>query len=362
MNTATKIFFWSAGLLGAGAFFYYRAANEVQFSIDGVQLDATGTKAQLRIKATNPSKIFGFPVPQMVVNIFDNANTFIGTVTNNQLQWIPSNATSFIYGDIEPQLQGLIGLVTSVINTGSLPTGVIFQGIIKVGSIDIHFGSTAGIGAVEKGGLFNELVYQYDQLKHRGSPDKEKREKIERVLFKRYNASLYIVRNWVNEGGDSMDAYIGFDEDKARHIFDSYKNDRIEDFAHKEQMWELSAITDNGEPEIIDSNIIPPVNDTTESLLYEVQNHYGGKYTLHYLPEYKDYLQLRIADHSGKHRNTTGPYLSIVIANDNVTERFRRGPEGMSHEHYFDDSWDAKSIIEEINRLMDFEGVGEEDA
>jgi hypothetical protein len=145
MKTGTKqLLFAGAAAVGVGAYFYRDGINHLQFGIDGYTTAPDGTM-QMRIRVVNPSKVFGYPVPKMIVNAFDNSGSFAGTVINHQLQYIPANGVSYIYGTVMPNYQNLAQIIANVITGGSLPTGLNFHGEIIVGRIKIPFETNAGI-------------------------------------------------------------------------------------------------------------------------------------------------------------------------------------------------------------------------
>lgn len=150
MKTSTKILLAGGATLAVGAYAYRMGVNHVQFSLDGYQPAPDGAGLLMRIKATNPNKFFGYPVPQALINVFDNNSNFLGTAINNQLQYIPANSTSFIYAVVQPNYQNLVSVILGIISSGTLPTNLIFNGLVKVGPVQIPFdtgASIAGIGA-----------------------------------------------------------------------------------------------------------------------------------------------------------------------------------------------------------------------
>ncbi len=197
----------------------------------------------------------------------------------------------------------------------------------------------------------------------------------------------YRTENWADESGNQYIFYSGYDIDKARselklsnqlrdfnykiqkiilyEIRATFNSDKLEQlkslyvnlseeefteqFQYKYQLasfidWEL------GDSIFIDTLTIPAINESTDEILYDVQKHFGGKYTRIELSNGKT-LELRIADHSGKYANVAfkDRYLSIVIANENPTEAFyKESAVGMSNEYYYNDSYTAEEIITEI--------------
>lgn len=145
MKTSTKLLLAGGATLAVGAYAYRMGVNNVQFSLDGYQPAPNGAGLLMRIKATNTNKFFGYPVPRMLVNVFDSNSNFLGTAINNQLQYIPANGTSFIYAVVQPNYANLVSAITSIITTGALPTNLIFNGLVKVGPVEIPFDTGARI-------------------------------------------------------------------------------------------------------------------------------------------------------------------------------------------------------------------------
>ena len=149
MKTSTKLLLAGGATLAVGAYAYRMGVNHVQFSLDGYQPAPDGAGLLMRIKATNPNKFFGYPVPQALINVFDNNSNFLGTAINNQLQYIPANSTSFIYAVVQPNYQNLVSVILGIISSGTLPTNLIFNGLVKVGPVQIPFDTGASIGSTK---------------------------------------------------------------------------------------------------------------------------------------------------------------------------------------------------------------------
>lgn len=201
-----------------------------------------------------------------------------------------------------------------------------------------------------KGSIYNDLVAMY------AHSTLSERERIETIMYARYQQGLYTVMNWINEGGNPKYAYKGYDLDEAKSELASAG--RVDDFESQAQTWNLCEITPDGSETWIDSKDIPAINESTDDLLADVQQHFGGKYSTHEV-ERGDSIKLRIADHSGKHTNNFGEKcISIVIANVNNTEHFyKNSPIGISNEHFFDDTSTAEEIISHITIILLEEGV-----
>ena len=161
MKTTTKLLLAGGATIAVGAYAYRMGVNHVQFSLDGYQLAPDGAGLLMRIKATNPNKFFGYPVPQALIHVFDNNSNFLVTAINQQLQYIPANTTSFIYAVVQPNYQNLISIVTGIITSGALPTNLIFNGLVKVGPVQIPFDTGASIGSVsfDSNGLRYPVAY-----------------------------------------------------------------------------------------------------------------------------------------------------------------------------------------------------------
>lgn len=196
MKTSTKLLLAGGATLAVGAYAYRMGVNHVQFSLDGYQPAPDGAGLLMRIKATNPNKFFGYPVPQALINVFDNNSNFLGTAINNQLQYIPANSTSFIYAVVQPNYQNLVSVILGIISSGTLPTNLIFNGLVKVGPVQIPFdtgASIAGIGsftakeidAQQKyysnllADLYRKMQYAKDYTPHKVDYYKKRIEEVE---------------------------------------------------------------------------------------------------------------------------------------------------------------------------------------
>lgn len=184
------------------------------------------------------------------------------------------------------------------------------------------------------------------------------KERIRRILWYRYETPLLLVQAWPEGLCDPAVEYSGYDMEAAKEALRN--GGRIEGLEHSNIRWHLLEVdADGSQVNIIDRLDIPAINEATESILYTVQQYFGGKYTTHETED-GDPIKLRIADHSGKHRNNTygEKCISIVVANNNVTEHFRsKGPEGIRDEYYYDDSYSVEDVISEIEQLLIEEGV-----
>lgn len=200
--------------------------------------------------------------------------------------------------------------------------------------------------------MINELIEIFEDNIH----DYKVTNRVASIIHKRYGMGYYQVYCWVNEGGDPEYAYKGYDINKAKLALQTAGH--VKGFEHMLNTWLLECVKSDN-IEIIEYRDIVAINDNTDAILYEVQQHFGGKYSTHWIDEDNgDYLTLRVADHSGKHRNVNGRYISIVIANDNKTEHFyKSSSEGMRNEHYYNDEYSAEHIINDITRMLAEAGI-----
>lgn len=146
-------------------------------------------------------------------------------------------------------------------------------------------------------------------------------------------------------------------------IYELDIDETIEDFPIGEYYdnENIYKINSEGNWENLDIKTLAPINKKSDEVLSEVQSHYGGKYSTINLDEEGNHqLKLRIADHSGKHKNKgyEDYFLSIVIAEKNATKHFKtQGPEGLrsNEEFEFDSETNAKEIIEFIDeKIVEF--------
>lgn len=109
--------------------------------------------------------------------------------------------------------------------------------------------------------------------------------------------------------------------------------------------------TKGDEYDVISGKRIDSINRVTDQMVDEVQKHFGGKYTNWYCGD--ETLELRIADHSGNgfNKDFGADYLlSVVIANQNATQDFRRSSKGISGELVFDSDSTVEEIIEAVKQ------------
>lgn len=189
---------------------------------------------------------------------------------------------------------------------------------------------------------------------------RDEKNRIANILQARYSMPTYRVYNWVDEAGDPDVEYIGFDLVLAQDALNEAV--RIEGFETITQTWLLaSTLNEDSDEVIVDSKDIAPINEETDSIMYDVRSHFGGKYTSHLISD-NDSIQLRIADHSGNCYNCTGRCISIVIADLNATERFLHSSKQMTNEYFFGSEYTADEIIEEVTAMLLEEGVMSEAA
>lgn len=139
MKTSTKIVLGGIAAVGVGAVLYRRGIDNIRFDIDGFSLADNLTDILIRIRATNPNRFFGYPVPQMFVVVFDKQGNQLGTIITDRLQYIQANGVSFLYGIIKPTWGGLANVLTTTITTGEFPTDLVFTGEITIGGFRIPF-------------------------------------------------------------------------------------------------------------------------------------------------------------------------------------------------------------------------------
>lgn len=145
MTTGTKVFLGVATVGVITGIAYKNGVDKLQFAIDGFEFLPNGSLV-VRILVINPNRFFGYPVPRMIVNAFDDDNNFIGTIINNQLQYIPAYAQSYIYGFVSPDYGSLLSLLTGIIINEGMPSGLSFAGEIEVGPVNIPFDTNVPIG------------------------------------------------------------------------------------------------------------------------------------------------------------------------------------------------------------------------
>jgi hypothetical protein len=151
MKTSTLL--WVGGgfaLVGLGIS-YRDGINKLKIDVDGFENPSDDTFV-VRLKITNPNRFYGYPVPRMTVNAYDNTGALIGVITNDQLQYISANQVSYIYGTVAPDYTALATVITDLITKGQLPQGLKFHGLIDLGIAQIPFDTSQPlIGAYDPG-------------------------------------------------------------------------------------------------------------------------------------------------------------------------------------------------------------------
>jgi len=220
-------------------------------------------------------------------------------------------------------------------------------------------------------------------------------------VIEQLNFPIYEVQNWTDENGNPEINYWGYDKMEALKELDD--SDRVEGFENREQdvnLYEHKPTFDkaklkefqelyetlsqdefeekfpdkksvanfveydeNRGGNVIDSRTIKPINETTEEILSDVQNKFGGKYVdvpIKFDTEGDtiEFMRLRIANHTGNYYSIGGdgdrPGLSIVIANQDPTyKRFGRSENEIPNEYHFDEDATAEEIIDFINEKIE---------
>lgn len=127
------------GLGGAatvGGLLYRRGIDDLVFNVDGFQFAKDGT-LQMRIRVTNPSRFFGYPVPQFNLTAFDSMGTNVGTIVNNVVQYVAPGGDSFIYGTASPNYANIASVAAYALTSQSATPGVTFSGMAFVGPLQI---------------------------------------------------------------------------------------------------------------------------------------------------------------------------------------------------------------------------------
>lgn len=134
MERNTKI---AIGLLAGGTallgFAYYQAAKALQFHLQNIQLPPDG-KMHVTLHVQNNSG-FGFPVPMLDLGVFDTSDNYLGTIQSHILQYIPAGG-GLIEGTVLPNYNNVFSTLTGYA-LGTLPTNIIVQGHVRVGSFSI---------------------------------------------------------------------------------------------------------------------------------------------------------------------------------------------------------------------------------
>lgn len=219
-------------------------------------------------------------------------------------------------------------------------------------------------------------------------------------IIEKLKSPVCEVQNWANENGIPEINYYGYNKEKAlRELEDA---DRVEGFENYDQTVKLyenvpqydkakldeiqnlyktlskdefeemfpdkKSIADFIEykvertDNVIKTKDISPINETTDEILSNVQNKFGGKYSDVPIKFDKEgdpieWMRIRIADHTGNYYSIGGdgtkPDLSIVISNKDATlKRFGRSENEIPNEFRFDEDSTPEEIIDFINEKI----------
>jgi len=161
MKTSSKILLGAAGAGLIGFFAYKNGIRNLHITLNGIE-SAEGGRIRVRLKVDNQNRFFPYPVPRLLVNAFGSDGGFIGTILNNQPQFIPANGVSYIYGEIAPNYTTLVTLIMNLISGFNAPSELTFHGVIfgPLG-IEIPFEKTQRIGKVMGGEIKKGDVVKY---------------------------------------------------------------------------------------------------------------------------------------------------------------------------------------------------------
>ena len=220
-------------------------------------------------------------------------------------------------------------------------------------------------------------------------------------IIEKLKSPVYEVENWANEQGNPEINYYGYDKNEAlKELEDSgrvegfenhnqtvnlyenkpkYNNTKLEDvlslyktlpkeefierFPDKKSLADFIGYKVERSDQIIESKDISPINETTDEILSNVQNKFGGKYPdvpikFNKEGDPTEYMRIRIADHTGNYYSIGGdgirPDLSIVISNQDPTlKRFGRSENEIPNEYHFDEDSSYEEIIDFINSKIE---------
>lgn len=128
-----KILLTTGAALAVTGVAYVRAAKSVQISFYDFKINNNGS-IDVQLQVYNPSSIFGYPVPVMEFGVFDSNNTFLGTIHNNILQWVP-RGLSFLHGTLQPNYNALGSAITML--GGLQPADITLQGFLRLGRVNV---------------------------------------------------------------------------------------------------------------------------------------------------------------------------------------------------------------------------------
>jgi len=121
-------------VLAAGAYAYTNNINALRFGLVDIRVTEKGNIGVV-IAVSNPSEIFGYPVPELHLNVFDQGGNFLGHLINDQLQWIAAGGTSFVYAWVQPNYMQLATVISNLLLQPQ--NDFLLKGIVKVADTGI---------------------------------------------------------------------------------------------------------------------------------------------------------------------------------------------------------------------------------
>lgn len=138
-KSTVAIILGAAATVALTGYSYYNNVYNLRFALADIRISKSGDVG-IMIAVHNPALFFGYPVPELYLRVYDKAGKFLGTLSNEQMQWIAAGGTSFIYAWVEPNYVQLISLVNDLLfKPGDAFT---LDGIIKVRNTEIPLQTT----------------------------------------------------------------------------------------------------------------------------------------------------------------------------------------------------------------------------
>jgi len=146
MKTGTGLLLGIVGATVIGGYSYRSGVDKLQFSVAGIIPGAQ--QIGIKINVFNPSGLWRYPVPQLVVNVISDEGIYLGTLYNNQLQWIRANGYSTLTAWVIPEYASLINLLAALVIPGASGSNKFhLHGAIIVAGYQIAFSQDVELSA-----------------------------------------------------------------------------------------------------------------------------------------------------------------------------------------------------------------------
>ncbi len=148
MSKAGWIIAGTVAVYGMGV---YAASKNIVVQFGGVKFQQGTTTPQLGLKITNPSKLFGIPIPIIEGNIYDSNNVYLGSLSSPGWQYVPANSITTIFVNMNfttSVATEIVSIIQNLIlgNFAGVPLGITVVGQASIGPFGIPFQESVNVG------------------------------------------------------------------------------------------------------------------------------------------------------------------------------------------------------------------------